>query len=167
MTPSAPRAGNGFDAHQFAPGRPLILGGVEVPHELGLAGHSDGDALTHAVIDALLGAAALGDIGQHFPSSDPDLENISSLVLLARVSALLEQNGWQPGNVDATIIAERPRLANHIPEMRERLAAALRLELEAVSVKATTTDHLGFTGREEGLAALAVATVVPRQRADR
>lgn len=154
------RIGNGFDAHRLMPGRPLILGGVELSHECGLAGHSDGDALTHAIIDALLGAVALGDIGQHFPSDDPAFENISSLLLLARVCALLEQHGWKPGNVDATVVAERPRLASHIPEIRQRLAATLRLELEAVSVKATTTDRLGFTGQEEGIAAMAVATVV-------
>ena len=138
-----------------------MLGGVEVPHEKGLAGHSDGDALTHAIIDALLGAAALGDIGQHFPSSDASLEGISSLALLDRVRELLAQAGWQPGNVDATILAEKPRMATHIPRMRERLAASLGLELDAVSVKATTTDRLGFAGREEGIAAFAVATLYP------
>ncbi len=156
-----PRIGHGYDAHQLAVGRPLVLGGVDVPHERGLAGHSDGDALTHAVIDALLGAAALGDVGQHFPSSDPDLEGISSLVLLGRTRALLDQAGWRSGNVDATIVAERPRLAAYIPRMRQELAAALGLELEAVSVKATTTDRMGFAGREEGIAAFAVATVIP------
>ncbi len=156
-----PRIGHGYDAHQLAAGRPLVLGGVDVPHERGLAGHSDGDALTHAVIDALLGAAALGDVGQHFPSSDPDLEGISSLVLLGRTRALLDQAGWRSGNVDATIVAERPRLAAYIPRMRQELAAALGLELEAVSVKATTTDRMGFAGREEGIAAFAVATVIP------
>src|SRR5579862_2538733 len=154
------RVGQGYDAHQLTPGRKLVLGGVEVPHQRGLAGHSDGDALTHAVIDALLGAAALGDIGQHFPSSDPEFKNVSSLLLLARVCAVLEQHGWKPSNIDATVIAERPKLAPHVFEMRQRLAATLRLELEAVSVKATTTDGLGFTGRQEGIAALATATVV-------
>jgi 2-C-methyl-D-erythritol 2,4-cyclodiphosphate synthase len=155
------RVGQGYDAHQLSAGRKLVLGGVEVPHDRGLAGHSDGDALTHAVIDALLGAAALGDIGQHFPSSDKSLEGASSLILLDRVGALLRQAGWSAGNVDATIVAEKPRMAAHIPEMRRRLAAALGLELEAVSVKATTTDRMGFTGREEGIAAFAVATLVP------
>jgi len=154
------RVGQGYDAHKLVSGRRLILGGVEIPHGRGLAGHSDGDAVIHAIIDALLGAAALGDIGTHFPSSDPELENVSSLVLLERVSTLLERHGWRAGNVDATIVAERPRLGPYVPEMRQRLAAALRLELEAVSVKATTTDQLGFTGREEGMAAFAVATVV-------
>jgi 2-C-methyl-D-erythritol 2,4-cyclodiphosphate synthase len=138
-----------------------VLGGVDIPHDRGLAGHSDGDALTHAIIDALLGAAALGDVGQHFPSSDASLESISSLVLLERTVGLLQSHGWRPGNVDATVIAQRPRLAAHIPNMRSRLATSLGLELQAVSVKATTSDHLGFTGREEGIAAFAVATVVP------
>lgn len=137
-----------------------MLGGVEVPHDRGLAGHSDGDALTHAIIDALLGAAALGDIGLHFPSSDASLEGISSLTLLDGTRQMLAEKGWQPGNVDATIVAEKPKLAPHIEEMRRRLAEVLGLELEAVSVKATTTDRMGFAGREEGLAAYAVATVV-------
>ncbi|HLG72792.1 MAG TPA: 2-C-methyl-D-erythritol 2,4-cyclodiphosphate synthase [Chloroflexota bacterium] len=153
------RIGNGFDAHQLAAGRKLVLGGVDVPHDRGLAGHSDGDAVIHAVVDALLGAAALGDIGQHFPSSDASLEGISSLVLLKRVAALLEAHGWRPGNVDATIVAQQPKLARYVPEMRRRLAEALGLELQDVSVKATTTDFMGFTGREEGIAAFAVATI--------
>ncbi|HEX6511093.1 MAG TPA: 2-C-methyl-D-erythritol 2,4-cyclodiphosphate synthase [Chloroflexota bacterium] len=155
------RIGHGYDVHQLAAGRALVLGGVEVPHERGLAGHSDGDALTHAVIDALLGAAALGDIGQHFPNSDPDLAGISSLELLERVGAMLDEHGWRANNIDATIVAQAPRLQAHIPEMRRRLAAAVGLELDGVSVKATTTDHLGFAGREEGIAAYAVATIVP------
>ncbi len=160
MTPPL-RVGHGYDAHQLAPGRRLVLGGVEVPHERGLAGHSDGDAVSHAIIDALLGAAALGDIGQHFPSADPALEGISSLKLLERVRKLLAEHRWQPGNVDATIVAQRPRLAALIPLMRERLAAALGLELEAVSVKATTTDGMGFPGREEGIAAHAIVILIP------
>ena len=154
------RIGQGYDAHQLRPGRPLVLGGVEVPHNRGLAGHSDGDAVVHAIIDALLGAVAMGDIGQHFPSSDAALEGISSLIMLDRVRVMLAQHGWQAANVDATIVAQRPHLAAHIPAMRQRLAGALGLELEAVSVKATTTDHLGFAGREEGIGAFAVATVV-------
>jgi len=154
------RIGQGYDAHQLTTGRPLVLGGVEVPHERGLAGHSDGDVLIHAVIDALLGAAALGDIGQHFPSSDQELEGVSSLLLLGKTRGLLQQHGWQPGNVDATVVAERPRLTPHIAQMRERIAGAAGLELEAVSVKATTTDGLGFAGREEGIAAFAVVTIV-------
>jgi 2-C-methyl-D-erythritol 2,4-cyclodiphosphate synthase len=159
--PLTTRIGHGYDAHQLTAGRKLILGGVEVPHDRGLAGHSDGDALTHAIIDALLGAAALGDIGQHFPGSDASLEGISSLVLLGRIAALLKEHGWQPGNVDATIVAQNPKLAPHIPEMRRRLAQTLQLELHEVSVKATTTDRMGFPGREEGIAAFAVATIVP------
>ena len=155
------RIGHGFDAHKLAAGRKLVLGGVDVPHERGLAGHSDGDAVTHAIIDALLGAAALGDIGQHFPSSDASLEGVSSLKLLEQVRELLAGAGWQAANVDATIVAQAPRLAPYVPRMRERLAAAIGLELEAVSVKATTTDHLGFAGREEGIAAFAVASIVP------
>jgi len=159
FSPRTIRVGQGCDAHQLAAGRKLVLGGVEVSHTTGLAGHSDGDVLIHAIIDALLGAAALGDAGQHFPSSDASLADVSSLLLLGRVRELLEQAGWRPGNLDATIVAERPRLAPHIPQMRERLAATLGLELEAVSVKATTTDRMGFTGREEGIAAFAVVTI--------
>ncbi len=155
------RVGQGYDAHQLTAGRKLILGGVEIPHPTGLAGHSDGDALTHAIADALLGAAALGDIGQHFPSSDASLESISSRVILERVVQLLAAYGWRPGNVDGTIVAQNPRMAPHISEMRRRLADSLGLELEAVSVKATTTDRMGFAGREEGIAAFAVATVLP------
>jgi 2-C-methyl-D-erythritol 2,4-cyclodiphosphate synthase len=155
------RIGSGYDAHQLQTGRKLMLGGVELAHDKGLEGHSDGDALLHAIIDALLGAAALGDIGQHFPSSDPTLAGISSLILLTRTRTILAQSGWQPANVDGTIVAQAPKLAGHITQMRERIARALGLELEAVSVKATTTDHLGFEGREEGIAAMAVATVVP------
>lgn len=153
------RVGHGFDAHQLVPGRKLVLGGIEVPHEKGLAGHSDGDALTHAIIDALLGAAALGDVGQHFPSSDKSLQGVSSILLLGRARDLLERAGWQPGNVDATIVAEAPRMAPHIDAMRERLALTLGLELDAMSVKATTTDRMGFAGREEGIAAFAVVTI--------
>jgi 2-C-methyl-D-erythritol 2,4-cyclodiphosphate synthase len=160
------RIGHGYDAHQLAASRKLVLGGVEVPHDKGLAGHSDGDALTHAIIDALLGAAALGDVGQHFPSSDTSLAGVSSLLLLGRVRGLLEQAGWRPGNVDATIVAERPRLAPYVQQMRERLAAMLGLELDAVSVKATTTDRMGFAGREEGIAGFAVATITSSPSAE-
>jgi 2-C-methyl-D-erythritol 2,4-cyclodiphosphate synthase len=158
------RVGQGYDAHQLASGRALVLGGVEVAHAKGLAGHSDGDALTHAIMDALLGASALGDIGQHFPSSDSSLAGASSLVLLGRVRELLRAEGWQASNVDATIVAQRPLLSSHIPLMRERLAAILGLELGAVSVKATTTDRMGFAGREEGIAAYAVVTIEPLTR---
>ena len=154
------RVGIGFDSHPLTPGRRLVLGGVEIPHGLGLAGHSDGDVLTHSVMDALLGAANLGDKGVHFPSGDPQYKDAHSLDLLAGVSVLLEAAGWRVSNVDATIIAQKPRLGPYIQDMKERVAAALSLPLERVSVKATTTDYLGFTGREEGIAACAVASVV-------
>ena len=156
-----PRIGSGFDCHALAPGRRLVLGGVEIPHDSGLAGHSDGDALTHAVVDALLGAAARGDIGQWFPSSDAHWSGADSVdVLLRTVVGTLRAEGWTIVNVDATIIAQRPRLAEHVPAMRERLARVLGLPLDAVSVKATTTDHLGALGRSEGIAAQAVALLV-------
>ncbi len=151
------RTGIGYDVHPFEKGRPLVLGGVRVPHEAGLAGHSDGDALTHAVIDALLGAAALGDIGQHFPSDDDAHRDAYSLDLLRRVVTLVADAGYRVVNVDATVAAETPKLAPHIAAMRAALAGALRIEQAAVSVKATTTDRLGAIGRGEGIAALAVA----------
>ncbi len=154
------RVGCGYDAHQLAVGRRLVLGGVDIPHDVGLAGHSDGDVVVHAIIDALLGATALGDIGQQFPSHDPTLQDVSSLLLLQRIRGLLAEHGWRPLNVDATLVAERPRISGHVPEMRRLLAEALQMDIGAVSVKGTTTDRLGFTGREEGIAALAVATVV-------
>lgn len=153
------RVGLGFDAHPLVEGRPLVLGGVEVPFEKGLSGHSDGDVVVHALLDALLGAAALGDKGAHFPSSDPDLKNVSSLFLLEKVGSMLTSNEWQVVNLDATILAQRPRLGPFIAEMRERIAATLHLEKTRVSLKVTTTDYLGFTGREEGMAAYAVALV--------
>jgi len=153
------RVGLGFDAHPLVEGRPLILGGVEVPFEKGLSGHSDGDVVVHALLDALLGAAALGDKGTHFPSSDPDLKNVSSLFLLEKVGSMLASNEWQVVNLDATILAQRPRLEPFIAQMRERIAATLHLEKTRVSLKVTTTDYLGFTGREEGMAAYAVALV--------
>ena len=156
-----PRVGSGFDCHALAPGRRLVLGGVEIPHDSGLAGHSDGDALAHAVIDALLGAAARGDVGQWFPSSDARWAGADSVdVLLRTVIETLRAEGWALVNVDATIVAQRPRLAQHLPAMRERLAPVLGLPLDAVSVKATTTDHLGALGRGEGIAAQAVALLV-------
>lgn len=153
------RVGIGFDAHPLAPGRKLVLGGVEIPFAKGLAGHSDGDVLTHAVIDALLGAAALGDIGAHFPSTDPRYKDIRSVLLLERVGGLLCDAGWRIENVDATIVAERPRLAPFVEAMRQGLGAALGLAVERVGVKAKTTDGLGFTGRGEGVAACAAALV--------
>jgi len=151
------RVGIGFDVHPFAPGRRLMLGGVEVPHDAGLAGHSDADVLLHAIIDALLGAAALGDIGQHFPSDDPQWRDADSRDLLRRVATMLRQAGHAVANIDATVIAQRPRIAPHVEAMRAAIADDLRLPVEQVSIKATTTDRLGAIGRGEGIAALAVA----------
>ncbi|HUB36194.1 MAG TPA: 2-C-methyl-D-erythritol 2,4-cyclodiphosphate synthase [Solirubrobacteraceae bacterium] len=150
-------AGIGFDSHRLEPGRRLVLGGVEIPHELGLAGHSDADVLTHAVIDALLGAAGLGDIGELFPDTDERHRDADSLALLAEVVARVGAAGFAIVNVDCTLIAEQPKLAPHRPAIRARLAAVLRLATERVSVKATTAERMGFVGRAEGLAALAVA----------
>ncbi len=153
------RIGSGYDVHAFAPNRALVLGGVTIPYELGLAGHSDADAVIHAVVDALLGAAALGDIGQHFPSNDPRWKDQPSSVFLTYTLNLLCQQGWRIGNIDATIVAERPKMLPHIPAMRAHLAEHLGLALDQVSVKATTTDGLGFTGRHEGIACYAVALI--------
>jgi 2-C-methyl-D-erythritol 2,4-cyclodiphosphate synthase len=153
------RIGHGFDVHAFAADRKLIIGGVDIPHTLGLAGHSDADVLIHAICDALLGAAALGDIGRHFPDSDVRYKGIDSRELLRHVAGLLRERGWRVGNVDATIIAQAPKMAPHIPGMRERLAADLGVNLDAVNVKATTTERLGFTGRGEGIAAEAVCLI--------
>ena len=154
------RVGIGFDSHPLTAGRRLVLGGVEVPHDRGLAGHSDGDVLVHAFLDALLGAAGLGDKGMHFPSSDPQYKDISSLLLLGRVAALLSGAGWRVSNVDATMLAQTPRLGPFIPAMTERTAGALSIPAGRVSIKATTTDYLGFVGRAEGIAAVAVACVM-------
>ena len=154
------RVGIGYDVHPFAPGRPLVLGGVAVPHERGLAGHSDADALAHAIADALLGALALGDLGTHFPDNDPAFRGAHSLDLLARVCALVAERGWIVGNVDATVVSEQPQLAPHVPAMREGLARALAIEPSAVSVKATRHEGLGALGRGEGLAALAIVLLV-------
>ena len=153
------RVGTGYDVHRLVEGRRLILGGVEIPHTLGLLGHSDADVLVHAVMDALLGAAALGDIGQHFPDTDPAYEGADSLKLLARVGELLQGEGYVIENIDATVIAQKPKLALHIPQMRENIAKTLGLELSQVNVKATTEEHLGFTGREEGISAQAVCAL--------
>jgi 2-C-methyl-D-erythritol 2,4-cyclodiphosphate synthase len=153
------RVGIGYDVHRFAEGRPLILGGVEVDHERGLAGHSDADVLTHAIVDALLGAAALGDIGEHFPDTDPRYAGADSIGLLAAAVALLADHGLAPANVDVTVVMERPRLSPHKDAIRARLAAALGIEADRVSVKATTGEELGFVGRGEGVAAMAVAAV--------
>lgn len=153
------RSGIGFDVHPLVENRPLFLGGIEIPYERGLAGHSDGDGLIHAVIDSILGAAALGDIGTHFPSNDDSFKGIASTELLLRTLAVVEQTGWRVTFVDATILAERPILAPHIGDIRRSLAAALNLPADGVNVKATTTDGLGFLGRSEGIGALAIATV--------
>lgn len=154
------RIGQGFDVHAFAEGRRLILGGVEVPHERGLAGHSDADVLTHAICDALLGALALGDIGTHFPDTDVAYKDVDSQKLLGRAVELIRERGWEIANIDGTIIAQAPKMSTHIPAMRERLATTLGLPVDRISVKATTTEHLGFAGRGEGIAALASALLV-------
>ena len=153
------RFGMGYDVHRLTEGRRLILGGVEVPHALGLLGHSDADVLLHALSDALLGAAALGDIGQHFPDTNPTYEGADSLVLLARVMELLGEKGYVVGNADCTIVAQRPKLKDYIPEMQENIARTLGVTLGDVNVKATTEERLGFTGREEGIAAYAVVGI--------
>ncbi len=157
------RIGQGFDAHRFEKGRKLILGGVEIPHGLGLAGHSDADVLAHAVTDAVLGAAAMGDMGQHFPPGDPAWKDADSLELLARAVEMSAEAGCAVVNVDATVICESPKLSPHRDEMRENLARALGVEIGAVSVKSTTTEGMGFTGRGEGVAALAVCLSRPVQ----
>lgn len=156
------RIGHGYDVHKLVPERLLILGGVTVPYEKGLLGHSDADVLTHAVMDALLGAAALGDIGRHFPDSDPSYSGADSLKLLDHVMVLLRENGWKVGNVDATILAQRPKLAAYIPQMRDNLAVRMGVEPERVNVKATTEEGLGFTGAGEGIAAHAVCLLEQR-----
>ena len=151
------RIGHGYDAHRFAPGRRLVLGGVEIEHDQGLAAHSDGDVLIHALCDALLGAAGLGDIGRHFPDTDAEFEGIDSRVLLRDVVARLAGQGLAPHNVDLTVVAQAPRLAPHIDTMRWRIANDLGLDPDNVNVKATTTEGMGFAGRGEGIAAYAVA----------
>ena len=150
------RIGQGFDVHAFAEGRDLILGGVKIPHEQGLAAHSDGDVLLHALIDALLGAAGLGDIGRHFPDTSARYENIDSRVLLRHALGLIKEAGYRVGNADLTIIAQKPKMASHIPAMLGNVAGDLEVEVGQVNIKATTTEKLGFTGRGEGIAALAV-----------
>ncbi len=156
------RTGIGFDTHRLVEGRKLVLGGVEIAHTLGLLGHSDADVLAHAIMDALLGAIADGDIGQHFPDTDAKWKDADSLKLLEAVVARVRAQGWEVVNVDATVLAERPKLMPHIPAMRERLAQAMGVEVGAVSVKATTVEGLGAIGRQEGISAMAVATVRPR-----
>ena len=156
------RTGIGFDTHRLVEGRKLVLGGVEIAHTLGLLGHSDADVLAHAIMDALLGAIADGDIGQHFPDTDAKWKDADSLKLLEAVAERVREQGWEVVNVDATVLAERPKLMPHIPAMRERLAQAMGVEVGAVSVKATTVEGLGAIGRQEGISAMAVATVRPR-----
>ncbi len=153
------RIGIGYDVHRWIDDRPLILGGVEIPHDAGLAGHSDADVLLHAIADALLGAAALGDLGTHFPDTDDEWEGADSRALLRRVVQQVRDDGYAPHNVDATVLLERPKLRSHVDAMRDNVAAVLSLDREQVSIKATTTEGLGFVGREEGVAAQAVCTI--------
>ncbi len=157
------RIGTGFDAHRFAEGRPLVIGGVTIPYPRGLAGHSDADVLLHAICDALLGAAALGDIGKHFPPTDMRYKGISSLLLFEQVAGLLREKGFAVGNIDSVIMAEEPKMAPHIDAMRRAIARAAGVPEERVGVKATTTEEMGFTGRREGIAAHAVCTIVPKE----
>ena len=154
------RIGQGYDVHRLKSGRKLILGGVDIPYEKGLDGHSDADVLVHAIMDALLGAAALGDIGQHFPDSSDEYKGCDSLLLARRVAVLLRGSGYKIVNIDATIVAQSPKLACHIPAMRRNIADALSIDIDRVSVKATTEERLGFTGSGEGIAAQAVALIV-------
>ncbi len=156
------RIGHGYDVHRFQPGNFITLGGVQIAHDKSFVAHSDGDVLLHALTDALLGAAALGDIGQHFPDTDPAYKGADSRQLLRNVVDLLEQAGWQVGNVDGTVLAQAPKMAPHIMAMREHIAADLGIALDQVNVKATTTERLGFVGREEGIAAHAVVMLVKR-----
>jgi len=153
------RVGFGYDVHPFVPGRPLILGGIQIPYLFGLKGHSDADALIHAICDALLGAIAEGDIGRHFPDTDPQYRDIKSTLLLKKVLAKVREKGFHLINIDATIVAQKPKLSEYIPRMVKEIANVLEIETERVNVKATTTEGLGFTGREEGIAAYAVALV--------
>lgn len=164
MTAFPFRVGHGYDVHRLVEGRALILGGVTIPHSHGLLGHSDADVLVHAVMDALLGAAALGDIGKLFPDTDPAFAGADSLALAARVAAVVRDSGYEIGNVDATVLAQAPKLAPHIPAMRERIAAALGISPDAVSVKATTEEGLGFTGARAGIAAHAVALLYRKHK---
>ena len=156
------RIGTGYDVHRLVKDRDLILGGVKIDHEYGLLGHSDADVLVHAIMDALLGAAALGDIGKHFPDTEKAYRGISSIALLEHVAGLLKENGYSVGNVDSVIIAQSPKMAPHIENMRENIARALSIELNQISVKATTEEHLGFTGRGEGIAAQAICLLLER-----
>lgn len=153
------RIGHGYDVHRLVEGRKLILGGVEIPHSMGLLGHSDADVLTHAIMDALLGAAGLGDIGRHFPDTDNSFKDIDSQILLKQVMALLREKQYEVVNFDATIIAQRPKLAPHLPRMIETLAENMGISPSQINIKATTEEHLGFTGKEEGISAHCVALI--------
>lgn len=150
------RIGNGYDIHRLTEGRPLILGGVKIPHHLGLAGHSDADVLTHAIMDAMLGALSLGDIGHYFSPSDPQWKGADSIVLLQQVDHLIQSQGWNIGNIDVTVIAERPKLKPHLKEIRHKLAQTLNIDLSLISIKATTNETLDAVGKEEGIAVYAV-----------
>lgn len=154
------RVGTGYDVHRLQEGLELWIGGVKIEHTHGLLGHSDADVLLHAICDALLGAAALGDIGKHFPDTDPRFKGIASIKLLKHVSELLKERGYTVDNIDSTIVAQRPKMAPHIPQMRQNIADALGINIDCISVKATTTERLGFEGREEGISAQAVALIV-------
>jgi 2-C-methyl-D-erythritol 2,4-cyclodiphosphate synthase len=160
------RCGIGYDVHRLAEDRQLILGGVEIPHSRGLEGHSDGDVLSHAIADALLGAIGAGDIGQHFPNTDESIRGISSIKILQRVSELLAKEKARAVNVDATVISEAPRIAPYIPAMRKKIAQAIGATESRISIKATTNERLGAIGRGEGIAAMAIATVEPEERSD-
>lgn len=162
MTSLFPRIGHGIDVHRFGPGDHVTLGGVKIPHDQGLVAHSDGDVALHALCDAILGALALGDIGQHFPDTDAAYSGADSRVLLRHVASLMSERGYRLGNADITVLAERPKLAPHIVLMRERIAADLQVATDCVSVKATTTEKLGFVGRREGIEAHAVVILLPR-----
>lgn len=153
------RIGFGYDVHQLTKGRELILGGVHIPYESGLLGHSDADVLIHAIMDALLGAAGLGDIGKHFPDTDPAYKDADSMKLLSHVKTLLAERGYRVGNMDATIVAQRPKLAEFLPKMCKNCADTLQIKEDAINIKATTTEHLGFTGRGEGISAYAVCLI--------
>lgn len=153
------RIGTGYDVHILTAGRKLIIGGVEIPHDKGLLGHSDADVLTHAVMDSLLGAAALGDIGRHFPDNDGKYKDIYSITLLEKVREILLQNGFKVNNIDATVVAQKPKMAPYIEQMRQNIADALKIDVKNVSIKATTTEKLGFEGEERGISAQAVCTV--------
>jgi 2-C-methyl-D-erythritol 2,4-cyclodiphosphate synthase len=154
------RIGNGYDIHRLVAGRKLILGGVEIDHELGLLGHSDADVLTHAIMDAMLGALSLGDIGHYFPPSDPKWEGANSLLLLERVRELIKAQGWRIGNIDSVIVAERPKLKPHLKRMRDRLSQTLKIESDRIGIKATTNEKLGAEGREEGISSHAVVLLI-------